>query len=587
MAKTITNFNIDLSDMQAVGGTRVFSVRGDVGAIFSLEVKQEDGYYYNFTTGLFSATKSRLKQQAVGANGLYTNSIVFPEVTDNDQYDIYLFAESAFDTVHAKHKEIRFGDGTLDINSSKGSNSNLLQKVIYQYTDTTITLYATQQTLGGASVTWLDSNTTDTIVVGRGRNSGKRSFSMTVTTGTTEGLRILRQPAVNDFFKELNIKWVTDGFVLVQGEDPWAEAASRSSGTVDGQTRGTNTLNLAGSADAVETTKITVDALPGGTKVGDRVTGHSVGGNQNALNAGEDINTGIFLITALNPDGDNANEFNINPGITIGDGGTLYFNAPYYHRWKTNVSAGGFGVLGLSTGLSESSGLKETNPDAVLVDLSPDGSVGRPATIGPYEDSTTYTTETQNEDGSISEQTIEDINISYPAIDTTSFDPTVVNGQVTKQDGIITFTAPYKSNGETETWVLVRGLEWVKTVHNTEIIVSNLKVELTAPTTTTTSAVDNSTTIPVADREGTIQNISTISGIGIASGVANPTITSATADGAGSWTASAAQTLESGITLTVGGTSRTATITGDIEVIGCGDSNFSLILEVPNFVAGA
>ena len=53
MAKTITNFNIDLSDMPAVGGTRVFSIRGDGGAIFSLEVKHEDGDYYNFTTGLF------------------------------------------------------------------------------------------------------------------------------------------------------------------------------------------------------------------------------------------------------------------------------------------------------------------------------------------------------------------------------------------------------------------------------------------------------------------------------------------------------------------------------------------------------
>ena len=585
MAKTITNFNIDLSDMPAVGGTRVFSIRGDVGAIFSLEVKQEDGYYYNFTTGLFSATRSRLKQKAVGANGLYTGSIVFPEVTDNDQYDIYLFAEPAFDTVHAKYKEIRFGDGTLDINSSKGSNSSLLQKVIYQYTDTTITLYSTQQTLGGASVTWLDSNTTDTIVVGRGRNSGKRSFSMTVTTGTTEGLRVLRQPTVNDFFKELNVKLVRDGFVKVQGEDPWAEAASRSSGTTDGQTRGSSTLNLAGGADAVETTKITVDALPTGTKVGDRVTGHTIGGIQNCLNAAANRDTGIFLITALNPDGDNVNEFNVDPGITIPDGGTLYFNAPYYHRWKTSASDGGYGVLGLSTGLTESSGLSEPNPTVPKSDLT--NNRGRPATIGPYEDSTTYTTETQNEDGSISEQTIEDINVSYPAIDTTSFDPTVVNGQVTKQDGIITFDVPYKSNGATETWVLVRGLEWVKTVHNTEIIVSNLKVALTKPTTTTTSAVNNSATIPVADREGTIQNISTISGIGIASGVANPTITSATADGAGSWTASAAQTLESGITLTVEGTSRTATITGDIEVIGCGDSNFSLIIEVPNFVAGA
>ena len=112
-------------------------------------------------------------------------------------------------------------------------------------------------------------------------------------------------------------------------------------------------------------------------------------------------------------------------------------------------------------------------------------------------------------------------------------------------------------------------------------------MELTKPTTSTTSAVSNSATIPVADREGTIQNISTVSGIGIAAGSINPTVTSATADGAGSWTLGTAQTLESGITLTVEGTGRTATITGDIEIINCGDSNFSLIMHVPGFITGA
>ena len=65
-----------------------------------------------------------------------------------------------------------------------------------------------------------------------------------------------------------------------------------------------------------------------------------------------------------------------------------------------------------------------------------------------------------------------------------------------------------------------------------------------------------------------------------------PVITSSTADGAGSWTVDVTQTLENGATLTVENTGRTATITGDIEVINCGDSNFSLILDCPNFLTG-
>ena len=80
---------------------------------------------------------------------------------------------------------------------------------------------------------------------------------------------------------------------------------------------------------------------------------------------------------------------------------------------------------------------------------------------------------------------------------------------------------------------------------------------------------------------------STVSGIGIAAGAANPTITSAAADGAGDWVMSAVQTLENGTTLTIENTGRTATITGDIEVIGCGDASFNLIMNVPGFMTGA
>ena len=182
--------------------------------------------------------------------------------------------------------------------------------------------------------------------------------------------------------------------------------------------------------------------------------------------------------------------------------------------------------------------------------------------------------------------------LKYPAIDTVGFKPTVVNGKVTGLNGIITFLNPQKIDCAVpgvmgNTWFYTYGLDWVKQIHNTEIRVSNLKVELTKPTTTTTSGVSNSATIPVADREGTIANVSTISGIGIAAGSANPTITSAQADGAGSWTASAAQTLENGITLTVENTSRNATITGDIEIINCGDSNFTLTLDITKFLDGS
>ena len=135
--KIIKDFNIDLSNMAAASTTRAFQVIGDNGAIFSLEVTNEDGYYYNFTTNTFAAAHKRLKNRRVD-NGVYNGSITFPTITDDDHYNIYVFAESMHGTVHTEYSEVRFGDDSIDINSSTGSNSNLLMKIIYQYTDVTI-----------------------------------------------------------------------------------------------------------------------------------------------------------------------------------------------------------------------------------------------------------------------------------------------------------------------------------------------------------------------------------------------------------------------------------------------------------------
>jgi len=44
--------------------------------------------------------------------------------------------------------------------------------------------------------------------------------------------------------------------------------------------------------------------------------------------------------------------------------------------------------------------------------------------------------------------------------------------------------------------------------------------------------------------------------------------------------------LESGITLTVGETSRNVTITGNIEVLNCGNSNFTIYLDIYKFLTG-
>ena len=617
MSKIIRNFNIDLSSLPAVGGNRRFSVEGDTKAIFSLEIKNEDDYYYNFSTRAFSSTKSRLKRKAIQSNGKYTGYINFPAVTDNDQYDIYLWAESSQNTAHIKHSEVKFGDGSIDINSSTGSNSNLLQKVIYQYTDVTVTLSAIAPKTNRATTDFSSmSVSTDTIVMGRG-DSIKTPFSIGVTVTATKAVQITTQPTDSSLTAYTTA--VFGDAVKIHGEDIFAGAV-RDTDTVDGAVS--------------SATKIVMDNnVADKMKVGDRVTGTGISSSS------------TVTVVALNPDGDNVKEFSVSEAVSISDGVTLTLTPARYYRY--NVAAAS-SIHKLASGM-------------IYID-SQFATVPRTA-IGSYSDKTTFTTETVNEDGSVEEvkRTIE--NVSVPALDPLGHKPTITNGLVTKQLGNITFTEQIINDVDDTNAKLfyAYGPKAIKTMHDVNIKLTDLNVELVTPITTTTSAVNNSATIPVADREGTIVNISTISGIGVGqvnstdtvdgaiaytdklvldnnvagqmrvgdrvtgigipsssivtvkalnpdgdnvkefsisqkvNSIADgttltfiqqslPVITSSTADGAGSWTVDVAQTLESGATLAVGKSSRTAIITGNIELENVDDTSFTLYFDVEKFL---
>ena len=63
--KVIKKFNLNTDNIPAGGEYRSFSIIGDKGAVFSLEIKNEDDYYYNFETNLFQATKTRLNNKKI------------------------------------------------------------------------------------------------------------------------------------------------------------------------------------------------------------------------------------------------------------------------------------------------------------------------------------------------------------------------------------------------------------------------------------------------------------------------------------------------------------------------------------------
>jgi len=119
-------------------------------------------------------------------------------------------------------------------------------------------------------------------------------------------------------------------------------------------------------------------------------------------------------------------------------------------------------------------------------------------------------------------------------------------------------------------------------LYNYEIELSNLKIELTPITRTTTSAVTNSTTVPISSQNGILAgDVVTVTGIGIDPTAASPTVSSrAAATGAGNLTLSAAQTLENGITLNFDGCGQVATITGDIKILKAGTANQTIRFDI-------
>ena len=618
MAKIIKNLNIDLSSMAAASTTRSFQVIGDNGAIFSLEVTNEDGYYYNFSTNTFAAAHKRLKNRRID-NGVYNGSITFPAITDDDHYNILLFAESMHGTTHAEYSEVRFGDGSIDINSSMGSNSNLLKKIIYQYTDVTVTLSAlAPETLRATTDFSGAVMTNDTIVTGRGNTVGKTAFEITVTAAATKALQITRQPTINDLVASTTVFFGDP--VQIYNEDIWSETR-RNSDTTNGTVSGGGTVTM----DATVASKM---------KVGDRVKGTGI------------PTTSVVTVTNLS----GTYTFDTSEDVTIGDGIMLEFIAPHYHRW--NVTAA-------SSIHKLASGMVYVDSDWPLVSRT---------AIGPYTDKTTYITEVQNEDGSIEEVTNTVVNASAPALDPLGYKPTITNGVITKQLGNITFSN--KIIGDVDDVnakvFYAHGPSAIKTIHNTEIKLSDLKVELATPITTVTSD-STDTTIPVANREGVINNISTISGIGVdatlarstdtvdgtsfadvtkivmdnnvaskmvvgdrvtGSGISiNSTVTVAAlnpdgdnvkefsvseaisvadgitltftpyalpiitsgggASGAGDWTIGTSQVLPQNTVLTVGGTSRVATITGNIEFVNVDDTDFTLYFDIEKFLSAS
>jgi hypothetical protein len=535
-SKVIRNLDLNLSDLPYASEVRQFTISGDNGAQFILEIKSGSNFY-NFTTNTFQAAASRLEKTI--ASGSYKGSITFPTVATDGQYDIYLYAVPG--TTHAAYREVRFGDGSLDVNNSSGSNSLMMQKVIYQYAtiDLTISSYSPNGAIIGV-------NTNAVISTSRGKSKAKTPFSCVFTAGSGSGyaVRVLKQPSSSDVLAFIQ-PVVGAAPVTLPGENIYPAVTTAAIDTVGGGTR----------VDSVSGSTVTMFIAPslmsGPIKVGDRI--HC------AARSGFASSIVTVTATSISPTKTFVmSQTAASLGLVAND--VLSFSNQMNYSWPvTNfadkIKAGMMVVYG---------GVKNVTVGTVVND---------------YYDTITIFEDTEKE------QVI--VKNKIQAVDTKAQKPTIVKGLVTVQPGDITFnkqqvlalagnTLQVGGYGESE---ILRVFGW-------DVRFTDLKVTLTAPTTTTSGVVTNSATIGVNHVEGVINNVSRVRGIGINPALQNPLITGGGgATGSGDWTADAAQTLENGITLTIENTGRIATITGNIEIIKAGTASQTLRFDLEKFLS--
>ena len=175
--KYIQNIIIDDENLKSTGETRKYSIFGTPGAVFTLTVENEDPIFYNFATRSFASSESsstKLSKVKIPSSGVYNGSIVFPSVSDDDLYKVSILA----------HQEE---------NTALVGNNYYQSKLIYQYTDKTITF-------DGFTTSSSYSSTGSTTITSTILNSGTISHDVTMSLAlSSDSMAIKRQPVPEDF----------------------------------------------------------------------------------------------------------------------------------------------------------------------------------------------------------------------------------------------------------------------------------------------------------------------------------------------------------------------------------------------------
>ena len=507
---TIKTFNLDTTNIKVSGENRRFTLTGD--GTFSLMIKNESDYYYNFNTNKFQATNTRLANKKI--KNTYSGNIRFPAAptttdvvdgavtsgvkvvmdnnvatkmevgdrvtgnaalnatnvtvveigtdgsakkftmseaiaiaddavltfTGSDQYDVFVFAENG--TKHANYNEVRFADDSIDINSSTGSDSLLLRKVIYQTLNIRLTFSGS--IADGSSPAGFSgfSNNNRTIISAQiGSTTAKIPFSFEIEGGSTHSFKVDRNPTMSDVF-----------------------------------IKSTRTI---GSPIAIE---------------------------------GEDVS-----------------------GST-------------YYRWSID------------------------NVDGLTAGMTPHGTnitVG--SLLSSYEEVITSMSGSETEQKYIKTRKEAIEKTGSPTLTRDAG----TKALTTVQTGNVVFNKQQAAALDSDEITIV-GFDQagIKSLTGWDIELTDMITTLTKPTALVTTTTVNSTTVAIDNADGVMDGISTVSSFNINSSVAEPTVTTIASytGSTATLTLSSAQSLEAGETLTFNGTARKITISGNLRVISSGSS---------------
>ena len=198
--KIINNITIDQTPMPSEVTTRVFTVEGDPDAKFTMTVINEDSHFYNFSEDVdvavaFSSTAAKLKQKTIDSTGIYTGTIEFPAITDDDHYIITLYADSASETVlneDLSNNEIytlprinKYHDTTITFSLSSAGSSGSYNSMPSNVTFTRPSYLVKKDTVLTKKINWGVSLSTSQFVIARQPQANDFEFTTTKDTKTS------------------------------------------------------------------------------------------------------------------------------------------------------------------------------------------------------------------------------------------------------------------------------------------------------------------------------------------------------------------------------------------------------------------